>query len=153
MKRVAVDLLGVVVLLLICTQAARATSTDHVFYVGTNQHVYDVSHLAGSTTLTAVDATAAATGAPLASPSSTFASYFIDSEEFVYFETAGGDLGLLYFYNGKWYFDDLAEKSGAPSPGGSTALLGFKINADAFIFYVTDGEVVEVFSTGGNVWS
>jgi hypothetical protein len=154
MKRVAVNLLGVVVLLLICTQAARATSADHVFYVGTNQHVYDVSHLAGSTTLTTVDATAdAGAGAQLASPSSTFASYFIDSEEFVYFETASGDLGLLYFYNGNWYFEDLTEKTGAPSPGGSTALLGFKISADAYIFYASDQQLIEIYSAGGNVWS
>jgi hypothetical protein len=158
MKKLVANLLGIVVLLVVCTQVAHATSADHVFSVGANQHVYDTYHTAGSTTLTTVDATAGASGAPLAATGSTLAGYFIDSEEFLYFVTTGAHLGLLYLYNGSWHYEDLTALTGAPalpcytlSPcvGSETTLMGFSDNSKPFIFYSDGTQIIEIWGSSG----
>jgi hypothetical protein len=150
MKKLTAKFLGVVVLLLVCGHVARATSTDHVFYVGTNQHVYDVSHVDLSTTLTTVDASGGALGAPLAATNSPLAGYFIDSEEFIYYASTSSDLIVLYLSGGSWHFTNLTTTLGVVASPGD-AFIGFALGAKPYLFIGGGGSITEVWGSGG-VW-
>lgn len=138
-------------------RVAHATPEDHVFYLGTNQHVYDVWWYGGQdgNEPTVWDATALA-GAPTAAPGGGLAAYFIDAELFLYFVTSNDHLGLLYYYSGHWYYDDLTSLAGAPAPLTSTTpLVGYRLGGTPYVFYQygTSPCLAEVYGIGPNVWT
>jgi hypothetical protein len=150
MKKLTAKFLGTVVLLLVCSHVARASSTDHVFYVGANQHVWDVSHVDLSTTLTAVDVTMSAAGSPLPATNSPLAGYFIDSEEFIYYASTASDLIVLYLSGGSWHYTNLSTSLGVFA-GPGEAFVGFALGAKPYLFIEAGGSVEEVWGSGG-VW-
>jgi|HubBroStandDraft_6_1064221.scaffolds.fasta_scaffold59391_2 hypothetical protein len=132
---------------------------QHVFYLGTNSHVYQLYYAYNTRTWADQDLTVQ-TGGALAASGSALTS-FADSQEHVVYEGTNQHVYQLVTHPGGWLEDDLSSLSGGSLPVQSSSLSSFADGGYEFVFYtgpcVQDGQStlcpVSELIYNGSAWS
>lgn len=123
----------------------------HVFYEGTNGHIYEVYCDCGvsSQTWTFDDPTSLA-GAPVAASGSALTSFDQGGVMHVFYLGANNNVYELYWVSGKsWHTDDPTSLAGAPVATSGSALTSFLDSSGTMhVFYWNSQNVHEVFWNG-----
>jgi hypothetical protein len=131
----------------------------HVFYLGTNNNVYELYWVSG-TTWHSDDPTSLG-GAPVATSGSALTSFFGDGSGVMHvFYLNGQNIHELYWNGGSaWHTDDPTSVAGAPLNASGSALTGF-VNSSGLgdqgmhVTYLGTNEHVEALhSTSSPAWS
>ena len=107
---------------------------EHIIYVGTNQHVYQLYYSWSSKAWVDQDLNSMASGAPVAASGSALTS-FLDSQEHIVYQATNQHLYQFYTHPGSWLYQDLITGGALPSLGTQLAS-----NADGgyeFVFFAT----------------
>lgn len=128
-------------------------SEELIYYIGANQHVYDLYNANG---WHFTDQTAQ-TGAPLAEACSAPCTAFspvtaltLNAVPYVYY--VGTDLHIHESWGRSniWHVDDPTALSGAPPVGAGSGLISFRIDSEILLYFLSaDGHVHEVKNNGG----
>lgn len=127
----------------------------HVFYEGTNGHIYEFYCACNSGgTWHFDDPTSLAGGAPAAAPGSALTSFIDGGVMHVFYLGANNNVYELYWISGTvWHSDDPTALAGAPVATSGSPLASFVDSGGAMhVFYWNSQNVHEVFWTGGTAW-
>jgi hypothetical protein len=104
---------------------------QHVFYIGTNGHIYQLYYAYSSKTWVAQDLTAS-TGAPPAASSSRLAAFDdLQSQAHVFYMGANAHIYQLYTHPGAWSYQDMSSVMGGSAAVGSS-LSAFTDSSDRY---------------------
>lgn len=123
--------------------ASFYASGEHVGYIGTNYHVYQL-YTSGGTWVNQ-DLTAA-TGAPDSGPAGSLTGYVAGNVESFVFLDASGHARQIY-YNGSWHASDLTALTGAPV-AASSALTSYVASIQSVLYLSSDGHVHQLYYNG-----
>lgn len=128
-------------------------SVIHVFYRGTNQHVYE---LYGSGTTWHSDDASSLSGAPVAASGSALTSFIDNTVIHVFYLGTNQNVYELYWTTA-WHSDNPTSLGSAPVAVSGSALTSFVDNSNGgdvmHVFYFgTNQHVYELYWTGGSSW-
>jgi hypothetical protein len=125
-------------------------SIQHVFYVGTDDHIYELFFANGGWNSRDLMFLTGAASAFYGSALTSFFDRF--SIGHIFYVDQNQHVHELYYYNGAWHdgFPDLTVTTSAPLPLPSTALTSFfDVYMVAHVFYLSsDGHVHELYNDG-----
>jgi Pro-kumamolisin, activation domain/Abnormal spindle-like microcephaly-assoc'd, ASPM-SPD-2-Hydin/Subtilase family len=128
--------------------------SQHVFFIGTDGHVYELYITAGAGWVYN-DLTALARAVP-PNPTTALDGYRLsdDSKHVNYIGTDGHVHELYITRGGRWVDNDLTSLAGAVPPIPTTALDGYPLSDDSeHVFFIgTDHHVHELYLTRGAAW-
>jgi hypothetical protein len=139
------------------SQVDTIANTDEVFYIGSNQHVYELFYSASSGwnfgDLTAVTGTAlAVSGSPIIAHTDSIAgtdeAFYIGSNQHVY--------ELFYSPSAGWNFGDLTLTTGAPAAvagSGLSSHVDMIANTDEVFYIGSNQHVYELFYSASSGWN
>ena len=128
---------------------ARHDDSKHVFFIGTDNHVYELYFTAG-TGWVYNDLTALARAVPPAATSALDGFRLSDDSKHVFFIGTDNHVHELFIAGGRWDDNDLTTLASAVPPTASSALTGFRLSDDSqHVFFIgTDNHVHELFIAG-----
>jgi hypothetical protein len=125
-----------------------SNNSKHVFFIGTDKHVYELYFTAGEGWVFN-DLTALA-GAVAPTPSSALEGFRLgDDSKHVFFIGTDNHVHELFIAaGGRWDDNDLTTLAGAVPPAATSALVGFRLgdNSKHVFFIGTDNHVHELFT-------
>jgi hypothetical protein len=130
-------------------------NTESTFFIGSDQHVHQISFNGSSSQWGAADLTYL-TGAPDATPGSSLTSHMYGNSENVYYIATDGDIHEFAYYGSpaQWYTSNVTAPSGGPSPVGGSALAGNQNGSYDDVYFIAPGPLVFLvwFNPSGDVW-
>jgi hypothetical protein len=124
-------------------------SVIHLFYRGTNQHVYE---LYGSGTTWHSDDPTSLAGAPIAASGSALTSFNDSGVIHVFYLGTNQNVYELYWTTA-WHSDDPTALAHAPVAVSGSALTSFIDSSVMHVFYLgTNQNVYELYWSGGSAW-
>jgi hypothetical protein len=128
----------------------------HVFYEGTNGQVYEFYYdgAGGKQVYTFDDPMSLAGGAPGATSGSALTGFMQSGVMHVFYFGTNANVYELYWTGGTaWHSDNPTSLAGAPAAGYVGSLTSY-IDGSGFmhVFYLSSGNVHELYWTGGAAW-
>ncbi|MCW2650296.1 MAG: hypothetical protein JWR32_1272 [Mycobacterium sp.] len=127
-----------------------SNDSKHVFFIGTDNHVYELYFTAG-TGWVYNDLTALARAVPPTPTSALDGFRLSDDSKHVFFIATDNHVHELFIASGgRWDDNDLTALAGAVAPAAASALAGFRLSDDSqHVFFIgTDNHVHELFIAG-----
>ena len=127
-----------------------SNDSKHVFFIGTDNHVYELYFTAG-TGWVYNDLTALARAVPPAATSALAGFRLSDDSKHVFFIGTDNHVHELFIAgDGRWDDNDLTTLAGAVAPAATSALTGHRLSDDSqHVFFIgTDNHVHELFIAG-----
>ena len=134
------------------TSHVLSTNSQHVFFIGTDNHVHELFIDGGSWADN--DLTALA-GAVPPTPASALTSHRLSTNsQHVFFIGTDNHVHELSIDGGSWHDNDLTTLAGAVAPTPTSALTGYPLsdNSKHVFFIGTDNHVHELYFTAGPGW-
>ena len=135
------------------TSYRLSDDSQHVFFIGTDNHVHELFIDGGSWADN--DLTALA-GAVPPTPTSALTGYPLsDDSQHVFFIGTDNHVHELFIDGGSWADNDLTALAGAVPPTPTSALTGYPLSNDSqHVFFIgTDSHVHELDIAAGGIWA
>lgn len=138
---------------------------EHIFFLGTNQHVYQLWFEDSANKWVPVEDLTAAAGAPVAQSGSSLAAFDDDgSQDRVFYEGTNGHIYELFTKTGgTWVYGDLTSATGAAAAVVGSPITAFPNPQVEYVLYlgppVEDGgfgqvsPLYELFYNGATTWT
>ena len=127
-------------------------NSKHVFFIGTDNHVYELYFTAGAGWVFN-DLTALARAVPPTATSAIDGHRLSDDSKHVFFIGTDNHVHELFIASGgRWADNDLTTLAGAVPPTPTSALISYRLSDDSqHVFFIgTDNHVHELFIDGGS---